>query len=77
MEKKKRFGVVNQLVRIAVWERSSGELRYKRETAGDEEHPLQDHLSDLSRNQGGRRPGGVCAGGLGSARTSAINLSRE
>ena len=47
------------------------------ETAGEEKHPLQDNLSDPSRNQGGRRPGGVCAGGLGAAPTSAISLCRE
>ena len=41
------------------------------ETAGGEKHPPQDHRNYPRRNQGGRRPGGVCAGGLGAAPPSA------
>ena len=48
-----------------------------RETAGREKHPPQDHISDPRRNQGGRRPGVVCAGGLDAAPTSAISLRLE
>ena len=47
------------------------------ETARGEQHTPIDHLSDPRSNQSGRRPGGVCAGGLGAAPTSAISLCRE
>ena len=51
--------------------------RDRSEAAGEKYHPPQDHLSDPRRNPGGRRPGGVYAGGLGAAPTSAISLCRE
>ena len=47
------------------------------ETAGLENHPPLDQSNDPRSNQGGRRPGGVCAGGLGAASTSAISLCLE
>ena len=56
---------------VLIWNFGRGGRKIGSETAGEEYNPPLDHLSGPRSNQGGRRPGGECAGGLGAAPTSA------